>query len=91
MQDNGHVRRRILLKERRFGNANDPESYAGRSVGCLVGPPMPDRSKGRGQRKWSPWYSRLGVERGAKTPRGKIYCYETMGKLKNRKNYTSMK
>jgi hypothetical protein len=29
---------------------------------------MSDRSKGRGRKKCSPWYSRLGVERGAYVP-----------------------
>jgi hypothetical protein len=29
---------------------------------------MPDRSKGRGQKKCSPWSSRLGVGRGAHDP-----------------------
>jgi hypothetical protein len=27
----------------------------------LIGPPMPDRSKSRGQMKYSPWSSRLGA------------------------------
>ena len=32
----------------------DPESYAGRSLVLLVGPPMPDRSKGGDQTKHDP-------------------------------------
>jgi hypothetical protein len=34
----------------------------------LVEPPMPYRSKGKGQTKCSPWSSRLGVGREAKHP-----------------------
>ena len=33
---------------------NNPESYAGWSLVLLVGPPMPDRSKGRGLAKSDP-------------------------------------
>jgi hypothetical protein len=33
-----------------------------------VGPTKPDGSKGRGQNKWSPWSSRLGVQVGLRTP-----------------------
>jgi hypothetical protein len=39
---------------------------------------MPDRSKGMGQKKHSPWSSRLGVVRGANNPTlEEIYCYGT--------------
>jgi hypothetical protein len=34
----------------------------------LVGPPMPYRSKGRGQMKCSPWSSRWRSGRGANVP-----------------------
>jgi hypothetical protein len=53
-----------LIMERRSVFPNDPESYAGGSVG----PPMPDRSKGRDQMKCSPWSTRWGVGCGAYNP-----------------------
>jgi hypothetical protein len=39
----------------------------------LLGPPMPDKSKGKGQTKCSPSSSMLRVGRGSN-----IYCYESM-------------
>jgi hypothetical protein len=49
----------------------------------LVVQPMPDRSKGRNQTKYSLWSSSLGVVRWVDDPTlGKIYCYETIEEAK---------
>jgi hypothetical protein len=50
----------------------------------FVGPPMPDKSKGRGQMKCSPWSSRLGIGRGANesTPEKCTVLLSTQGKVK---------
>jgi len=37
-----------------FACPNNPESYAGWSLVLLIGPPMPDRGKGRGLTKSGP-------------------------------------
>jgi hypothetical protein len=44
---------------------NDTESYTGGSISSWYNPPLPSRSKGKGQTKPSPWSSRLGVGRVA--------------------------
>jgi hypothetical protein len=44
------------------------EELCWRKHKLLVQPPMPDRSKGRGQMKCSPWSSRLGVGHGTNDP-----------------------
>jgi hypothetical protein len=55
-----------------------PGELCWRECKLLAEPPMPDRSKGRGQTKCSPWSSRLGVRCGANNPTpGKINCYKT--------------
>lgn len=59
VQDNSPVKVRVFLKdyslnvERRFESANDPESYAGGSVSCLVGQRVGVRGNGDpGPRGW---------------------------------------
>jgi hypothetical protein len=44
----------------------------------VVGPPTPDRSKGRGQMKYTPWFSRfrVGLGNNNRTPEI-IYYYDT--------------
>jgi hypothetical protein len=54
-----------LIVEREFAL---PGELCWRKRKHLVGPPMPDRSKGRGQMKCSPWSSRLWF--------GEIHYYE---------------
>ena len=49
-----------LIVVEQFVCLNDPKSYVGGSLELLVGPPMPNRSKGRDQTKSDPLALQVG-------------------------------
>jgi hypothetical protein len=66
--------KKTLLKDYRicvewmFAQPQWPRELCRRERKLRVGPPMPDRSKGRGQAACCPWSSRIGAGRGANNP-----------------------